>query len=46
MHDYTFSVTRESETGVVKYPYCFEADVRMPAADVWRDWKARQARLT
>ena len=40
MRDYTFSMTRESESGVVRYPYCFEADVRMPAGDVWREWVA------
>ena len=40
MHDYTLSTSRESESGLVRYPYCFEANVRMPARDVWRQWIA------
>lgn len=40
MHDFTLSVTRESGNGLVKYPYCFEAIVNLPAEDVWREWIA------
>lgn len=40
MHEYTLSVTRESESGLARYPYRFEANVGMPAGDVWREWLA------
>lgn len=40
MHDYTFTVTRNAEDGQIKYPYCFEATVKMSAGDVWREWIA------
>ncbi|MXW49255.1 MAG: hypothetical protein F4X81_08310 [Gammaproteobacteria bacterium] len=40
MHEYTLSTTRESDSGLVKYPYCFEANVGMPAGNLWREWLA------
>ena len=40
MRDYTLTTTRESADGLAKYPYFFEANVRMPAGDVWREWIA------
>lgn len=38
MHDYTFSVTRNIESGFIAYPYRFEATVWLPAQEVWQQW--------
>ena len=40
MHDYTLTTTRESDDRLVKYPYRFEANVSMPAGDLWQEWLA------
>ncbi len=38
MHNYTVSVTRNTEDDYVGFPFFFEATVRLPASDLWQEW--------
>lgn len=37
MHNYTFSMTRESDDRFVSFPFDFTLTVRLPADEVWRE---------
>ncbi|GAB4150816.1 MAG: hypothetical protein Tsb0016_22700 [Sphingomonadales bacterium] len=38
MHNYTVSVTRQSDPQFVSFPFRFEATIHLPADEVWAQW--------
>lgn len=39
MHDYTYSMTRNVDTGFISFPFRFEMTVHMPARELWQEWE-------
>jgi hypothetical protein len=37
MHNYTFTVTRESDDQFISFPFSFEATICLPADEVWQE---------
>lgn len=39
MHNYTVSITRESDRQWISFPFAFEVTIRRPAAVIWDEWR-------
>ena len=39
MHNYTVSVTRNSDDKYIYFPFSFDARINLPAQEIWEEWK-------
>ena len=39
MHNYTVSVTRNSDDDFIYFPFSFDARINLPAREIWEEWK-------
>jgi hypothetical protein len=38
VHNYTFSITRESDSEFISFPFSFDATIQAPASEIWEEW--------
>lgn len=39
MHNYTYSMTRNSDAEFIAFPFRFEITVNLPASELWQEWE-------